>query len=268
MNTGKSSNILFFLFCVCALLVATSNPALPYERGSGPVSGIVERADDPNGLSVREAPAADSRVIGYVEVGARVRGFPVFRNGWAQLRHPIVGGWARMDNIRPVAATATVVETDPRESCLHIRSGPSPTHESVGCVKPGEEMELTGIWTEANWAEVERPVKGWVYGEGIRSDIKPEPPPKAYARPEEAPERVVPFQSPPYPQPPRFNPFPQGDRRTRGRYVFPSVPPGWGFSVETPPVGVSVHPETGVNVRAPFIGVHVGPAGLRLRFGP
>jgi hypothetical protein len=238
-----------------------------YESGTGPVSGIVDRADDPNGLSVREAPATDARVLGHVEVGNRIKGYPVFRNGWMQVQHPIIGGWTRMDNVRPVAGTASVVETDPRETCLRIRSGPAPKHESVGCANPGEELELTGVWSEANWAEVSKPVKGWVYAGGIRSDLKPDPPPRAYAGPEPG-EPDVPFHQPPSPRLfPFFKPWKFGENFFRGDYGV-SVDPRKGVSVETPPVGVSVNPETGVNVRAPFVGVHVSPGGVRVRVGP
>ena len=67
------------------------------------------------------------------------------------------------------AKKAVVVSVDRPEGCLRIRSAPSTSAAVVGCAEKGSTLRLTGTWTRSNWAEVRRPVRGWVWGPQIRT---------------------------------------------------------------------------------------------------
>ncbi|GEM_PF-1830923 len=67
---------------------------------------------------------------------------------------------------------AVVVSVDSPEGCLRIRSGPSTAAPIIGCSEFGSKLRLTGIWS-GRWAEISRPVRGWVYGPQIEADYVP-----------------------------------------------------------------------------------------------
>ena len=67
---------------------------------------------------------------------------------------------------------AVVVGVDSPEGCLRIRSGPSTATPIIGCSELGSKLRLTGIWS-GRWAEVSRPIRGWVYGPQIETDYVP-----------------------------------------------------------------------------------------------
>jgi len=81
----------------------------------------------------------------------------------------------------PVGGSATVVGVDQPEKCLRIRSGPGKSYEIIGCAKEGDKLNITGVWTSNNWAQLSS--KGWVYGPQISTDARP--PKEAYSQPGE-----------------------------------------------------------------------------------
>jgi uncharacterized protein YraI len=79
----------------------------------------------------------------------------------------------------PVSGTATVIGVDQPEKCLRIRSGPGKSYEIIGCAKVGAQLNITGVWTSNNWAQLAD--KGWVYGPQIKTESRP--PTEAYSQP-------------------------------------------------------------------------------------
>ncbi len=78
----------------------------------------------------------------------------------------------------PVGGSATVLDVDEPEKCLRIRSGPGKAYEAIDCAKAGDRLEITGVWTSNNWAQLAN--KGWVYGPQIKTDVRP--PREAYTQ--------------------------------------------------------------------------------------
>jgi len=140
-------------------------------------------------------------------------------------------------------ASAVVVSIDRPENCLRVRSGPGTGYEIVGCVRMGERLRLTGVWSQNNWAEVDRPAKGWVTGSQIRPvvaayvpGIEALPPAVTYVEPAPVVRTYV------------------------GRPYYPYRRYGYGV-YGGPGVAVRVGPRGGVAVRAGGVGVRVGPRG-------
>ncbi len=70
-----------------------------------------------------------------------------------------------------VGGVATVVGVDQPENCLKVRSGPGSSYDVIGCVLIGTELNLTGVWTSNNWAQLTG--DGWVFGDQISTDLRP-----------------------------------------------------------------------------------------------
>jgi hypothetical protein len=68
--------------------------------------------------------------------------------------------------------TAVVVGVDSPEGCLRIRTGPSTSAPIIGCAELGSRLRLTGVWSD-RWAEIARPIRGWVYGPQIQGPAVP-----------------------------------------------------------------------------------------------
>lgn len=71
--------------------------------------------------------------------------------------------------VRAEDGVAIVVGVDYPEGCLRIRSGPSSSTPIIGCADRGSRLRLTGRWI-GEWAEISRPILGWVYGPQISWD--------------------------------------------------------------------------------------------------
>ncbi len=69
---------------------------------------------------------------------------------------------------------ATVVGVDQPENCLRVRSGPGSSYDVIGCVAMGTQVNVTGVWTSNNWAQLTD--NGWVYGPQIATDLRPPQP--------------------------------------------------------------------------------------------
>jgi uncharacterized protein YraI len=163
----------------------------------GPVYAIVRGTDVPGGLNVRSSPDERSPILGRLGVGAKIRAYNQFHRGWVQVRTPVQGGWIRIDLLEPLGGEAVVSGVDRPEGCLRIRSGPSTATQVIGCANLGETLLLTGIWSEGPWAQVAKPVPGWVYTPQILSSLSPPDTPTgvAYSRP---PPRIHVGSSPVY----------------------------------------------------------------------
>jgi uncharacterized protein YraI len=79
---------------------------------------------------------------------------------------------------QPKGGVATVIGVDQPDNCLRIRSGPGNSYDILGCSIMGQELNITGIWTSNDWAQLAD--KGWVYGPQIQTDLRP--PPAAYSQ--------------------------------------------------------------------------------------
>src|SRR5271157_6250989 len=79
---------------------------------------------------------------------------------------------------QPKGGVATVIGVDQPDNCLRIRSGPGNSYDILGCAIMGQELNITGIWTSNDWAQLAD--NGWVYGPQIQTDLRP--PQAAYSR--------------------------------------------------------------------------------------
>jgi len=66
---------------------------------------------------------------------------------------------------------ATVIGVDQPDNCLRVRSGPGSSYDVIGCIAMGTQVDITGVWTSNNWAQVTG--NGWVYGPQIATDLRP-----------------------------------------------------------------------------------------------
>lgn len=82
---------------------------------------------------------------------------------------------------QPKGGVATVIGVDQPDNCLRIRSGPGSEYDLIGCAALGEQLNITGVWTSNDWAQLAD--NGWVYGPQIQTDLRP--PRTAYSQPPE-----------------------------------------------------------------------------------
>lgn len=139
----------------------------------GIISGDVEKTDSDRGLTVRSSPSSQSAPLAYLPKGTAVKGYRTFSNGYVKLQTPQDGGWVRMDSLSPVGGEGSVASVDKPELCLRIRSGPATSYDKVGCAELGQQLHLTGLWSGNNWAQVDKPVQGWVSANQIESEMAP-----------------------------------------------------------------------------------------------
>jgi hypothetical protein len=67
---------------------------------------------------------------------------------------------------------AIVARVDRPDNCLRIRSGPSKSGNVIGCAKMGDQLFLTGVFSDdGRWAQLNN--NGWVYYNQIQSSLKP-----------------------------------------------------------------------------------------------
>ncbi len=74
-----------------------------------------------------------------------------------------------MSNLKPVGGQGKVVAVDTPDLCLIIRKGPGSTYERIGCAELGQKLNLTGVWSETNWARLDN--GGWVDAAKIDTDL-------------------------------------------------------------------------------------------------
>ncbi len=72
---------------------------------------------------------------------------------------------------QPQGGVATVIGVDQPDNCLRIRSGPGNSYEVIGCAEMGQQLNITGVWTSNDWAQLAD--NGWVYGPQIQTDLRP-----------------------------------------------------------------------------------------------
>lgn len=263
--------LLSAIVLVSAFFATAAHASGGWVEAVGPIAGTVSRGDDRRGLTVRSAPSYAAAPLGYLAVGTRVNTYAEFTDGWVRIARPIDGGWIQVVNLSPVRGTAVVAGVDLPENCLRIRSAPGSAYAVVGCAALGEKLRLTGLWSETNWAQIDRPTRGWVYGSQINTNLV------AFRSPSEIyrsgpdvyvqPPRVgvyVPGFSYVYPHPKSryYTPYRRYQRRHYSRPYRPRYP--YGRRYGSPGVAVGVGPR-GVGVRAGGVGVRVGPGGVRVR---
>ena len=66
---------------------------------------------------------------------------------------------------------ATIIGVDQPDNCLRVRSGPGSSYDVIGCIAMGTQVDITGVWTSNNWAQLTG--NGWVYGPQIATDLRP-----------------------------------------------------------------------------------------------
>lgn len=153
----------------------------------GPISATVEKGDASEGLAIRDQPSPEGRILGYLSVGTKIEGFRRFENGWMRIRRPSDRGWIPIDKLVPLSAEGKVRAAD-APGCATVRSGPTVRFNPVGCVPLGKKVTLTGIWSENNWAQIQWPVRGWLYSDHVSARLKPqEAPTDGYDDPNAAP---------------------------------------------------------------------------------
>lgn len=266
-SQGLTIGILALFFSVAAYAPAHAVPVRGEEIG--PIAATVARVDDERGLIVRSEPSPTGLIVGRLGMGARITGYNEFRNGWVKIRNPINGGWIEMASLRPVLENAVVISVDRPEMCLRIRSGPGASYAVVGCAQKGDRLRLTGLGSQNNWAEIDRPVRGWASLPQISTDpgaygglaAIPPPPPVYVEEPLPPPAYV---EEPPPPVSTYVVPY--GGYYYGGYYPFRPywrrhfIPHG-GHYYRGRGVAVRVGPRGGVGVRAGGVGVRVGPRG-------
>lgn len=160
----------------------------------GPAQAVVVSGDSPDGLTVRASPSDKSKSISNLPIGKEVKTSVRFSKGWTKLSEP-VSGWVKYDYLEAKPGSGKVVDVDKPEECLRVREAPNTYSRIIGCAELGEKLQLTGLWTEDNWARVKAPADGWVYAKQIASAMKPgqeqtyvadEPKPKKYKTPKRA----------------------------------------------------------------------------------
>jgi hypothetical protein len=72
---------------------------------------------------------------------------------------------------QPKGGVATVIGVDQPDNCLRIRSGPGLSYDIIGCANMGEQLNITGVWTSNDWAQLAD--NAWVYGPQIETDLRP-----------------------------------------------------------------------------------------------
>ena len=55
---------------------------------------------------------------------------------------------------------------------------PAMSYDVIGCANTGEQLNITGVWTSNDWAQLAD--NAWVYGPQIETDLRP--PRTAYSR--------------------------------------------------------------------------------------
>lgn len=234
----------------------------------GPIAGKVIRGDDRRGLTVRSSPSYAAVPFGHIAVGTTVHTYGEFTDGWVRIASPLDGGWVEMSTLSPMRGTAVVVGVDLPENCLRIRSGPGSSYAVAGCAARGESLRLTGLWSETNWAQIDRPTGGWVYSSQIGTNLVAfRSPPvgypsgsTGYVQPPEV-SVYTPGFSYVYPRPRYYGPYKRYPYRHYSRPYRPHYP---YRRYGSPGVAVGVGPR-GVGVRAGGVGVRVGPGGVRVR---
>jgi hypothetical protein len=168
---------LIMLGVVCALLIllvyGLAFGAEFFGDNVGIVSGTIAKGDSERGLTVRATPSATGAPMAWLPVGTKVHGSATFKNGYVKIEVPVKGGWVPMSFLTPEGGEGVVSRVDQPDMCLRIRSGPSTSHEKVGCAGMGQKLELTGIFSSNGWAQVAGPTAGWVTASQIESSIKP-----------------------------------------------------------------------------------------------
>lgn len=168
----KSEHIVAIGLAALLLTAIAFGPSLvddAWGQAFGMIAATVDKADDTRGLTVRSEPSDSGQPLGYLPIGTEIRACNEFKNGWVKLDDPARGGWINMSNLKPVGGQGKVVAVDTPDLCLIIRKGPGSTYERIGCAELGQMLNLTGVWSETNWARLDN--GGWVDAAKIATDL-------------------------------------------------------------------------------------------------
>jgi hypothetical protein len=79
--------------------------------------------------------------------------------------------------------TKTVVGSlEKGQKCLPVMNFPHETMKKLKCLREGEEIVPTGVYTNSNWSLIEKPVMGWVAGDKLKEVIVSAEPAKPEAK--------------------------------------------------------------------------------------
>jgi hypothetical protein len=169
---------LYGILCCAVLAVMTTaapgngdEPERHYTPPTGPIAGIVIQGNGGNDLPLRARPNGTAEVVEFLKAGEATSNYNRFQDGFVQVYSPVNGAWAEISRLQPIRGKGTVIAVDKPDNCLRVRTGPGNTFERITCLAKDTSIELTGIWSENNWAEIDSPVKGWVYGDQISSTL-------------------------------------------------------------------------------------------------
>ncbi|MEW6352004.1 MAG: SH3 domain-containing protein [Thermodesulfobacteriota bacterium] len=102
-----------------------------------------------------------------------------------------IGSWLTLVTMLCVLAApglvlggqAVVTRVDQPDGCLRIRSGPSSSSAQIGCAEIGTRLRTVSDTARNDWIQIDRPVKGWVFGPQVRIEGRSTKPLPATTRP-------------------------------------------------------------------------------------
>ena len=234
----------------------------------GPAAATVERGDSPRGLAVRAEPAVGSRILGYLTVGTRVRGFRRFENGWMRIQKPMDQGWIPVDYLVPLSSSGHISDADTLD-CVKVRSGPADRFKTVGCLPVGKRLTLTGVWSENNWAQIRWPIRGWLPSKAVTARFKPGEPSRIASKDfHTEPPRAEGYDRPGMP-PYAYRAHPYGPQDYLRRYPVPRSERPYEYRDDDKPVR---EPRWGLGERPPRSeeapdGMELGAGSYGVTFG-
>ncbi|HMK36602.1 MAG TPA: SH3 domain-containing protein [Desulfomonilaceae bacterium] len=150
------------IFLVFMMTPLSNGQELNWGENVGPVSAIIVKADNVQGLTVYSLPEKESPIVGYVRPGLIVQAYDDFRNGWVKLKSPIDRGWVQIEGLQPYPYQALAIRVNPTSLCLPIRRVPETSGEQIGCGYIGQILGFTGVMTSNGWLQLEKGI-GWVH---------------------------------------------------------------------------------------------------------
>jgi uncharacterized protein YraI len=180
-STSYVGTVIVAAFIACTGWFPAGWAAAPQSDSVGPIAGTVITIGEETGVTVRSEPSSQGRAVGFVKRGTKVENYVQFKNGWVKIRSPFQGAWIPVSSIQPQGAPGEVTAVDRPDNCLRVREGPGSNYEITGCVNFGQDLNLTGYWSDNNWAYIDSPVAGWVYANQIRTSLDPYQPRRTHS---------------------------------------------------------------------------------------
>lgn len=137
-------------------------------------------------VNVRSGPGTAYNTLGQLDAGAKVQVTARDSQGaWYQILYPAASqgrGWVASQYVTVAAGAEIPLDATPTPSGptgrvmqqLNVRSGPATTFETLGLLKPGVVVALTGKNSTASWFQIDYPSgpggRGWVTSQYIQTD--------------------------------------------------------------------------------------------------